>query len=90
MLKELAERDAAREARVLPALGDHRAMVEYLLATADAEMDFEIVRCRPHLVRRRAPLGSDRAPHLHAWRRRRPPTLRRGRRAAPRSRRRSS
>ncbi len=46
-----AETDARREARALPAAAEHPKLVEFLLNTTNEEMDFELVRCRPLLVR---------------------------------------
>ena len=43
------EQEAARAARVVPT--EPVKLVEFLLNTTAEEMDFELVRCRPHLVR---------------------------------------
>jgi hypothetical protein len=45
------EQAAAREARVVPT--EPAKLVEFLLNTTAEEMDFELVRCRPHLARAR-------------------------------------
>jgi hypothetical protein len=46
------EQNAAREARVVPS--EPAKLVEFLLNTTAEEMDFELVRCRPHLARAHA------------------------------------
>lgn len=50
LAKVTAAAEAARAAREPPANNPVR-LVEYLLDTRPEEMDFELVRCRPHLAR---------------------------------------
>lgn len=50
LAKEQTELEAKRDSRLVP-VGNPKAMVEFLLNTAAAEMPFEIARCRPQLAR---------------------------------------